>query len=360
VWSGVRQGRTTTGQFAAEDIEHCGFVAAGGRFGHVEPFALFLDCDGCATDRLFLYDSQKSYGTTRNKKRVYVLEYDSGHRPHRYEPVEPLETRFTEALLQRVYNAFRTKMVAIERYLKDFGTLVEEHADIIGRQFVRDRVQQFLDNRPRGLFLLTGEPGIGKTAILANLVEAEVGRVHFFYRHTSGLRSPDDFVNCILHSLLHKYRLEAAEKTADPKEQRAQLQNLLPKIAGLLKPGETEIIILDALDEASLSHDGATAVQLLPQDLPDNVYFILSSRPQSSDLHHLTPRSDVEHFSLEADTDANKADAYAYVQHMLGGAAMPRPSAVSPTVGSGIFCSSNSSAKPSRRTTTRQRRSISS
>jgi hypothetical protein len=67
-------------------------------------------------------------------------------------------------------------------------------------------------------------------------------------------------VNCILHSLLHKYRLEAAEQTADPKEQRAQLQNLLPKIAGLLTPGEKEVIIVDALDEANLAYDGATAV----------------------------------------------------------------------------------------------------
>ena len=318
VWSGVHQGQTTMGQFAAEDIEHCGFVTEGGRFVHVEPFALFLGCDGCETDRLFFYDSQKSYGTTRNKKRVYVLEYDSGHRPHRYEPIEPLEARFTEALLQRVYNAFRTKMVAIERYLKDFGTLVEEHADIIGRQFVRDRVQQFLDSHKHGIFLLTGEPGIGKTAIMANLVEAEVGRVHFFYRHTSGLRSPDDFVHCILHSLLHKYRLEVTEKTSAPKEQRAQLQNLLRQVAGLLKPGEKEIIIVDALDEASLAYDGATAVQLLPQALPDNVYFILSSRPQNPDLHHLTPRRNVEHFALQADAAENKADAYAYVQHMLG------------------------------------------
>jgi hypothetical protein len=65
VWSGVRQGQATMGQFATEDIEHCGFVAEGGRFVHVEPFVLLLDCDGCATDRLFLYDSQKSYGTTR-------------------------------------------------------------------------------------------------------------------------------------------------------------------------------------------------------------------------------------------------------------------------------------------------------
>jgi hypothetical protein len=71
----------------------------------------------------------------------------------------------------------------------------------------------------------------------------------------------------------------------------------------LLKPGEKEVIIMDALDEASLAYDGATAVQLVPQDLPDNVYFILSSRPQNPDLHHLTPRSDVEHFTLEADTD---------------------------------------------------------
>jgi hypothetical protein len=58
-------------------------------------------------------------------------------------------------------------------------------------------------------------------------------------------------------------------------------------------------------------------VQLLPQELPDNIYFILSSRPQNPDLRHLTPRGDVERFALQADSAENKADAYAYVQHML-------------------------------------------
>ena len=57
---------------------------------------------------------------------------------------------------------------------------------------------------------------------------------------------------------------------------------------------------------------------MLPQDLPDNVYFILSSRPQNPDLHHLTPRSDVQRFELQAESAENKADAYAYAQHMLG------------------------------------------
>jgi WD40 repeat protein len=319
-WSGAQTGQTLSGTFSKEEIGRFGFVAEGGRFVNVEPFVMFLACGNCETDRLFLYDSQKSYGATESKKRIYMLEYDNGHRLDRYEPVEPLEARFTEELIKQVYEAFRKTMVAIERYLKDFGTLVEQHGDIVGRQFVRDRIQQFLDSRKSGVFLLTGEPGIGKTAILANLVAAELGRVHFFYRHTSGLRSPDDFINCILNSLVNKYRLELDEKTSDPKQQRTQLQNLLPVISGLLKPGEKEVIIVDALDEANSSgaSDDSTAAQVIPQNLPDNVYFILSSRPNNPDLRNLIQRGDVEAFSLEAGSTQNREDAYAYVRQKLG------------------------------------------
>src|SRR5262249_54778374 len=147
--------------------------------------------------------------------------------------------------------------------------LVEQHADIVGRQFVYDRIEQFLASRPSGIFLITGEPGIGKTALMANLVEAEVGRIHFFYRHVSRFRSPDDFVSCVLHSLLGKYGLREQEKATNAKERQAQLQNLFLRIAGLLRPGAKEVIVVDALDEADIAPDGGTAVQALPERLPE-------------------------------------------------------------------------------------------
>ena len=318
LWSGPARSLETEWHGDAGEVGRIGFVAEGGRFIGVEPFIMFLDCGDCATDRLFLYDSQKSYGTTERRKRVYMLEYDGGHRPHLSEPVAPLEERFTIELMRRVYSAFRTKMVAVERYLRDFGSIVEEHGEIVGRGFVRERVESFLEARQSGVLLITGEPGIGKTAIMANLVEAELGRAHFFYRHTSGLRSPDDFVNCVFHSLLNKYGLEAESPSTDPKEMRAQFENLLPKIAGLLRPGEKEVVIVDALDESAPAFDGATAAQLVPARLPDGIYFILSSRPNNPDFRRLASRGDAETFELRADSAENRADAYSYVRSVLG------------------------------------------
>ncbi len=316
-WAGPSAGIQTDGAFEMDQQGHFGYFADGGKFVNVEPFVLFLDCDSCNTDRLFLYDSQKSYGTSAGKKRIYMQEYDGGHRPHRPEPVGPLEERFSRDLLQRVYNAFRKKMVAIEQYLKDFSAIVEQHSEIIGREFLKTGIHQFLEDQKSGIYLLTGEPGIGKTAMMASLVESELGRIHFFYRHTSGLRSPDDFVNCILNSLLNKYRLQLQESSSDPRIQRVQLQNLLPKISQLLKPGEKEVIVVDALDEAGHAYDGATAAQLLPRELPENLYFIVSSRPGNPDLKLLASRGDLEEFELRAESADNREDAFEYVRSRL-------------------------------------------
>ncbi len=323
VWMGPEppqcrsQGSSTS--FPEDDgALHFSYPAAGGRKIDLEPFVMFLDCPDCESGRLFFYDSQKSWGTNARKKRVYMLEYAGGHRPARREPSVPLEDRFGEEMLQRCYNAFRKKMVAIERYLKNFGSIVDAHGEIIGREFVREQLHKFVENHNSGIFLLTGEPGIG-TAFLANLVEAELGRVHFFYRHTSGLRNPDDCVQCLYRSLLNKYNLEPESETSDPKELRAAVQNLLPKVAGLLKPGEQEWLIVDALDEAALSsEDGATAIQVLPAELPDGVFLVLSSRPGNPHLMDLRQRPDVETFLLDADSEGNKEDARRYVTGRVG------------------------------------------
>jgi WD40 repeat protein len=318
LWRGANLGKVVTGAFPAAALLHFGYVAEGREFIDVDPFAMLLVCDGCDTERIFFYDSQKSYGSTDAKKQAFMLEYEAGHRSARREPIGPLERRFTPELMVRAYNAFRAKIVSVERYLRDFSMLLAQHSDIVGRRFVRDRIARFLEDRKMGVFLLTGEPGIGKTALLASLIDEEIGRIHFFYRHASGLRNPDDFVECVLNSLCNKYRLEPELKATDPRQRRAQLENLLPLVAARLRPGDKEVIIVDALDEAGTASDGTTAVQALPQLLPEGIYLILSSRSDIPQLRLLDERSDIERFEIRAGSTENRDDAYVFVDQLLG------------------------------------------
>lgn len=320
-WSGVVPGRRVLERpITATVMGRVGYVDSAGSFVDLEPFAMLIDCDECHHQRFFHYDSQRPWRPSSQKKLVHMLEYDGGHRPVRAEPAIRLRTRFAGDLVDRTNDVFRKRFASIDRWVREFSRIFERHAEVVGRRFVHEQVDRFFEERRSGVFLLTGEPGIGKTAIMASLAGALPSSTPFFFRHTSGLRSPDEFVRCILESLLVRYGIELSERAVDDLERRTQLHNLLGRISRSMRPGEREVIIVDALDEAGRAMDGATAVQLMPIDLPDGVYILASSRPHNADLRLLAARGDVKKFELHADSEANRADAAAYVVSRLGGA----------------------------------------
>ena len=52
-----------------------------------------------------------------------------------------------------------------------FQSLIEEKtAGFVGREFVFQAIEEFLTSQPSGYFIIEGEPGIGKSAILAKYV----------------------------------------------------------------------------------------------------------------------------------------------------------------------------------------------
>ena len=64
--------------------------------------------------------------------------------------------------------------------IRDFGLYIEEKThDFTGRGFVYSAIEEFIKEDPRGYFLITGDPGIGKTALAAQYVK-QIGCVHHF------------------------------------------------------------------------------------------------------------------------------------------------------------------------------------
>jgi len=208
------------------------------------------------------------------------------------------------------------------RYGKDFHSIIpDKHKDIVGRKNIKKLVREFIEQHTKGVFLITGEPGIGKTALMANLVQERVGDVYFFYRHTSGLRSPDECLKQLYHQLLSKHNLSNEVTIFDPKDFRAYFEELLFKISTRISGNsQKEVIIIDALDEAGSGRDHVTAIEALPDFLPEGIFFVLSSRPGNPDLNNLICHESegyVEKFKLEASGQENKEDAYRYVKNRL-------------------------------------------
>jgi hypothetical protein len=344
VWMGPQAPRATVpGAFRREQIGH--FIlhrVRGTRDGEerqaldLYPLLCYTPGKGESEQRLHYYDKLTQYKAGR--KLAKVVEYDLGNRHDREEPVPGLEAALTAELLGQAFGAERSRREAVEGRVLGLDELIEAHADIVGRECVIERVEAFLQERDRGVLLIVAEPGKGKTALLAYLIERRYGdrmppAVHFFYRRTAGITSPDVCVRSLHASLLRSSaRLmrgeevrdpDGASPPADPNEEFTRLHNLLHQHLGpRLGPGSPLLIFIDALDEAD-PVAGRSAFDRIPP-LPAHVFAIATSRPVTA-LAGLRRREDVECLDLDSrELEAEHLqDGRAYVHRQTLGAAVP-------------------------------------
>ena len=159
---------------------------------------------------------------------------------------------------------------------------------------------------------------------MAHLIEEVFGQcsprpVHFFYRRTAGITSPDVCVRSLFHSLLEIHDLTEAEesKRQDSLElvYHKLVRLLTTDIAPRLAPGRPQLIFVDALDEAD---DVGAAFRRIPEALPAGVYVIASTRLARARAA-LARRPHLEWFNLD-DPDLTQEillDGREYVQREL-------------------------------------------
>ena len=295
------------------------FIDSNQRFIEVEPFFIILKMEGSGDEALYLYDSQKSYGSRKELKLLYMMNYREGHREARYEPVEVLENRFGEALLMEVFSAFKATILSIGTHVNNFSAILNKHANITGREFIREKISQFMEDQLSGYFILTGEPGIGKTAIMANLINPRERQAHYFFKSGSNYDNPDDCINGIRHFLAQKYNIAVSQGLVAPEQARLDFEDLLTQISNMQLPGQHESIILDAIDESSKTQDGKTIGEILPAILPKGIYFIISTRPLNPDMGVLKNKEGFYTYHLDPAGEDNRKDAYAFIASMLDG-----------------------------------------
>ena len=235
VWMGPEPGAgTTPGAFSSKEVGRFVLCGPGGAYRDLHPFVCYLP-DARRENRLHYYDSLYRYQAAR--KEANVLEYDQGERHPRPEPVAGLEEAYTAGLLAQAFKWHRGRMEVVEGRVAHFGELIEAHAAIVGRRWVVDRVRRFLAEYDRGLLLIEGQPGRGKTALTAHLVEEVFGQnaprpAHFFFRRTGGITDPDVCVRSVYQALLEAHGITEAEESKqknEPEEVHVKLTNLLAR-----------------------------------------------------------------------------------------------------------------------------------
>jgi hypothetical protein len=103
---------------------------------------------------------------------------------------------------------FEQTALRVRDQIIDYTSLIVGKTDsFVGRQFVFDEVERFINTNPRGYFFIGGGPGIGKTALAAQMVKIN-GYVHHFNIRTQGINSVDAFLRNICAQLIAKYQLD--------------------------------------------------------------------------------------------------------------------------------------------------------
>jgi WD40 repeat protein/serine/threonine protein kinase len=180
----------------------------------------------------------------------------------------------------------------------DFTGERGRHEHFFGRQDILRELDDLLRGRESGWLLLTGSPGLGKSAIFnqwlglrerAGLPTA----FHFIRRGIHNWAEPS-IVRASLAAQLERDFPEQRAPEADPQQ---RLEQLLHRISPVLELRQQQLVLLvDGLDEAmTLGGVDNPIPRIFPHELPRRVFVFAASRPLYPHLNWFTRRTGALH-----------------------------------------------------------------
>ncbi len=219
--------------------------------------------------------------------------------------------------VEQIKAEFRQKWHVGEQPTKPahpFQSLIAEKTEgFVGRAFVFEAIQTFLQTQPNGYFILEADPGMGKSAILAEYARRQQCIVHFNVR-SQGMNRADQFLESVCTQLIDRYRLPYNPLPSNALRDGEFLAKLLAEVSASLEPNQQLVIAIDALDEVDTTDHPDGNLLYLPVTLPKGVYFVITQRPI---LLGLTVNSPLQRFKLMQYEAESQKDIQTYIQARL-------------------------------------------
>ncbi|MFC1878751.1 AAA family ATPase [Chloroflexota bacterium] len=242
-----------------------------------------------------------------------------------------------------------TSHLAVLDFKHEIKRLTEEFT---GREWIFDKIDNWLKCKNERFFILTGEPGVGKSAIAARLTQVrteEIAAYHFCLAGNVSTITSNTALRSLAAQLgesLPGYG-KALANTIKPHQVRIDVKQHIEKVeagakvvgviiehinasnpdedleilfraplAALEPPAEPVIILIDSLDEAATYAGQTNLITLLAKanDLPSWVRFVCTTRPAETILSHFKR---FEPYTLAAESQMNLDDLNRYIDYRI-------------------------------------------
>jgi WD40 repeat protein len=178
--------------------------------------------------------------------------------------------------------------------LIDFTGERGRHEHFFGRQDILRELDEWLRSRESGWLLLTGSPGLGKSAIFHHWLglreqAGSPAAFHFIRRGIQNWADPS-VVRASLAAQIERDFPEQCDADADPVQ---RLEQLLHRVSPVLAQRQQNLVLLvDGLDEATTLGDTDNPIpRIFPHELPKRVFVFAASRPLYPHLNWFTRRT---------------------------------------------------------------------